>query len=388
MATTADANLSEIYFKAQSAFDTAATGNYETLRYTGDGFFNDTATTESEELRSTRDLADIIRTDVNVGGDLGIEYSYGAHDLLMEYGLMADASWTAASEVVSASILVAVETSDHYELSAGSWANTPSAGDWVYVRGFTTAANNGFHKVVSADTNTITVEAALTNEVEGDSIDIDILGDITNGVALTYLTFEKEWSDLDTVVYDLALNCNVQSMGFDARTGQIITGDVSIMGDTLDSTTSKTRGGEVAAATNAVMNVIDHVKRAYVGGVATNLTGFSWSFNNGLYALPEMGTLGTIGTGKGTFTASGTIEAYLRDTTLISKYLDYTETALALTVRDGGDKGYVFEFPSVRFTDGEQLAGGRNSPVLVRLSWQAHRNATYGYTARFGRWAG
>jgi len=74
--------------------------------------------------------------------------------------------------IESASAVIAVITTDSYELSAGSWDNQPAVGDHIYVTGFTESANNGVKTVTAVTSTKITVSETLVNEVEGDTITI------------------------------------------------------------------------------------------------------------------------------------------------------------------------------------------------------------------------
>jgi len=74
--------------------------------------------------------------------------------------------------IESASAVIAVITTDSYELSAGSWDNQPAVGDHIYVTGFTETANNGVKTVTAVTSTKITVSETLVNEVEGDTITI------------------------------------------------------------------------------------------------------------------------------------------------------------------------------------------------------------------------
>ena len=74
--------------------------------------------------------------------------------------------------IESDSAVIAVTGTDSYELSAGSWDAQPRVGDHIYVTGFTEAANNGAKTVTVVAADKITVSETLTNEVEGDTINI------------------------------------------------------------------------------------------------------------------------------------------------------------------------------------------------------------------------
>ena len=62
------------------------------LRFTNESLNYAAQTVVSEEIRSDRQVSDIIRTGIESGGDVGIELSFGAFDDLFEGMLYND--WT------------------------------------------------------------------------------------------------------------------------------------------------------------------------------------------------------------------------------------------------------------------------------------------------------
>ena len=66
---------------------TPSSGAWETLRFTGESLTLNVDTANSAEIRSDRNVEDIIRTGENVSGDINFEFSHGTFDSLLE-GLM------------------------------------------------------------------------------------------------------------------------------------------------------------------------------------------------------------------------------------------------------------------------------------------------------------
>jgi hypothetical protein len=60
--------------------------------------------------------------------------------------------------------------------------------------------------------------------------------------------------------------------------------------------------------------------------------------------------------------------------TAFQKYLDFTETSMDIIMVDKEGNYYVFEMPSVVFTDGRRVAGGVNTDVIAELDYEAFRN--------------
>lgn len=84
----ADASQNELAYVKETAWgDTPATPTMETLRFTSDSLAQDTQTSESQEVRSDRQIPDVSRTGASVAGDINAELSYGALDDFLESAL-------------------------------------------------------------------------------------------------------------------------------------------------------------------------------------------------------------------------------------------------------------------------------------------------------------
>ena len=86
----------------------------------------------------------------------------------------ATLAWLDKTIVIDDSIGVAVDDTDDSYNSAAAFADNLQAGDLVAVTGFTTAANNGTKRIMSATTSKIKVDDTdLVTEAAGDTINID-----------------------------------------------------------------------------------------------------------------------------------------------------------------------------------------------------------------------
>ncbi len=77
-------------FKKETAFGVIPTGTYQELRLTSESLRQETPTVTSEEIRSDRQIGDIIRTGLSVEGDINIELSSTTFDEFFEVALQAD----------------------------------------------------------------------------------------------------------------------------------------------------------------------------------------------------------------------------------------------------------------------------------------------------------
>ncbi len=185
-----DANQVRTSYAKESTYGTAPTGSYQIVRVTGESIRMDTGTTQSNEIRSDRQIADIVRNSFVGAGDFNIELPYGAHDDLFEYTLYS-AGWSSEDDDLSGANTTSVDGSNVYTIDAGTWSTTPSAGDWVEIRGFSTAANNGYKQVTAATSTTITVAGAATSVESTVDAVIDHLGYVENGLLSRLLRLRK-----------------------------------------------------------------------------------------------------------------------------------------------------------------------------------------------------
>ena len=175
------------------------------FRFTSESLNFQANTAVSDEIRSDRQVADIIRTSVEAGGEVATELSFGAFDDLWEGAFYSD--WTAEldSNTVSpeASGFLVAGSPDGSVISLGS----PSLGgeiallDALTVGAFIeltesiqSPTNNGFTRVTAnSGAGSITVSPALP------SIGVDTFrirqSHLRNGTTLKSFLLEKEFSD-------------------------------------------------------------------------------------------------------------------------------------------------------------------------------------------------
>jgi hypothetical protein len=139
------------------------------------------------------------------------------------------------------------------------------------------------------------------------------------------------------------------------------------------------------------MNAVDNITDILVDGVpvsdqAACFTNVQFEVNNNLRDQPCIGSLALGGIGIGRTNVSGTIEAYFRDRALFEKYLNFNTVAVSFRATLGGNS-YLFDFPAVKFTSGQVVAGGNDQDVLTSLNFEAKRDATSGFMVAINRFA-
>lgn len=182
----------------ETTFNTTPTSpGFKTRRVTSHGLAAAPQTVVSQEIRSDRQVTDLILVGRQAGGSVGGEISFKVMDEDWEEALQS--TWSTALPVITVATLD-TEISDvsltTLTVSAGGAAF--KAGMLAYMSGFTTAANNKIARVASSSATTIVFPAA-TFAVEAAAIPVgaqarvvgfqgasgDLVATITNGNALT-----------------------------------------------------------------------------------------------------------------------------------------------------------------------------------------------------------
>jgi hypothetical protein len=386
--------LSVSYVTVQEALADEAVGDtvsfltaYNELRHTGESLKQDTTTQESNEIRDDRQVADVKRSSVSASGDINFELSYGAFDDFIAAALMSS-GWS--TQVSDTQITFAAVTSGNKFTDSGSGFVTAGfvANQWIEVRGFTTAANNGYFKIVSVIAGEMVVTGGtLVDEVAGDSVTIKMGPQVVNGVASRYFSIEREYSDLSSI-FALFNGMMVNQMVLNVAAEQIITGTFSLMGKTEDSATSSTGTGTPnAAPINDVVNAVDDVLSILENLTDTDANSLSITVNNNLRLRTEIGELGPADIGAGRVSVSGTVQMYFETVAIMDKYLDQTQSSIAFIIEDGAGNVYIIDLPRIMYTSGARVAGGPNTDVIADMAFNAHRHATEDVTVRICRFA-
>lgn len=353
------------------------------LRHTGESLRQETNTVSSSEIRDDRQVSDVIRTNLNAAGDINLEVSYGAYDDFLEAGLMS-AAW---STPVTIGPITTLSTSDvdNSINDSGDGLATIVANQWVKVSGFTTEANNGYFKVVSVASGKIVVSGGtLVTEVAGDSVTIAMGAQVVNGTTGVSYNIEKQFADLSNE-FAILTGMTIDTFSLDIASDQILTGSFGFLGKQEVSAASSSGTGYTAATTDDVMNAVDDVTSILENQASFDTVSMSLQLQNNLRSRLQVGSLGAISIGNGTVDLTGTLQAYFESKTTMDKYRNMTATSLTIAIEDGDGNGYVIDMPRVKFTSGQQVAGGQSQDIIADLGFTAYMHATEEVTIRIAR---
>jgi hypothetical protein len=367
------------------ADDSIASQTVQELLVTSESLGQDSDSVVSNLIRDDRQITNVKRTNASASGDIGIELGYGMYDDLIEAALQSS-GFSGDDTVTGTTISFAAASGGTQVISdSGSGFGDINIGQWVRVSG-AAAANNGIYKVTAAAAGAITVEnPSGTSQTAGDSITVAQGEQIVNGVALRTFAFEKTFTDLTNKLaqyFGMAVN----TFGLTVRDGELITGSFGFLGKKEQSDTSSFASTTTAAPTPDTMSAVDDVFSIVENNTEHDISEFTLNLNNNLRARTKVGSLGPFGLGSGRIDLTGTLVAYLANETLIDKFLNWTNTALAIKLRDTAGNDYVIDLPNVKFTAGRRVAGGQNQDFMAELSWTAIRDAAEDVMIRIARW--
>jgi len=395
-----DSSSVQLFFVAETAWGEIPVASPLVLsefRFTNESLTQNTETAVSEEIRSDRQVADIIRTQVGAGGDAGIELSFGSHDPLFEGALYDDFSTEVNDTADIAISFPSPENNTAIFTNVGGGSPDPFknivAGQFIRLVGsLASPTNDGFYKVLTVDSTaspeSITVSPAppSVETITGAQIRGQF---IRNGTTRKSFQIEKLFSDLSPLEIQRFSGMRVGSMDLNIAPGAIINGSFTFQGKQLIASSTSIGSQTQALSSDDVMSAVDNITDILINGEqitdqAACFTNVQFTVENNLRDQPCIGSLALGGIGIGRTNVSGTIEAYFRNRALFDLYLDFLTTSVSFRATLGGDS-YVFDFPAVKFTSGEVVAGGNDQDVIVSLEFESKRDPASDFMVAINR---
>ena len=381
----ADSSRTQLYYLKEAAWGVTPSAPMTELRFTGESLGYRIANSVSNEVRSDRQVVDLIQTGAQAAGGIEFELSRGACDDLAESALYA--AWTSAVDIDATDISAAASDNSYNAATTDFAAAGVLPGQWVRVSGFATAANNGFARVVSAAARKLVVAGpTLADEASGATVAID--GSILrNGTSETSFTLEKKFGDIGQHIVFRGMVAD--SMNLSIEAGAVLTGGFEFAGKSAAIAQATAGSGQpAAAAAGPVMNAASDVGNVLEGGkplAGTFLQSLSIALSNGVRGIGAVGTLGNADLGAGRCAVTGNVSVYFADAALYDKYLAGAATSLSFRVSDASGAAYAFTLPRVKFTDGSIAAGGADRDVMAEFAYQALRDPATGCTIQIDR---
>lgn len=388
-----DANRVELRYVEESAYGTTpALPTLTAIRMTSEDLRIEPTTTTSQELRSDRQVADLILTNLRAAGTINFEWAYKAQDWMILSALQGSSYSTAATATDNGGTIMLAIASNVITSSGATGYNWVSngftVGRWVRFKGWTTNSGRLYGKISAVTTTTLTLtHVTLANETGPTSCSVTLISEAVNGTTFDSFAIQRKYDDLasEFVMFN---GMSPDALSMNATASGVVTGSVTFLGKTETSATSEpgsTTNADNAGDGNDILNATSNVPRMLVATAAYELRTASWQIQNNLRAREVIGTLGAESIGSGTVTVTGTIEAYYESKTEYDKLIAQTDTSLALVFQDNDGNAMLWEFPRVKYSAGQRVGGGINTDVMMSLQFTAIRDATEEITVRYGR---
>jgi hypothetical protein len=379
----ADSNRTQIAYVQESTWGVTpgSPPTMKELRFTGESLNKNIQTIISDEIRSDRQIIDLIKTSQENAGAINFELSYATYDDFFLSALYASAWSTPLT--TSATTISASSVDNSINRASGSFiTDGVVAGTFIKTAGFATAANNGFARVVSVTALKIVLSGiTLVTESAGATVTLKN-SYIRNGVTEKSLTLEKGFVDIAQYISYTGMVVSKMSLGFNSQNK--VTGSFDLMGKEAVIASSPLNSTLVAANTNEIYNSVDNVSGVFEGGTIVGSPNFVNQFTvdvvNNTRTKYAVGSASPIDLGVGKVDVTGTLKTYFGDAALYTKFINGTRTSLTIRLTDSANNTYIIDMPQVEYSEGDVPIPGNDQDIFATLGYRALRDPSYGFT--------
>ena len=381
MSASADRVL--ISYLEETSFKTIPSSALQDIRYTSESFKQTTGTSMSTEVRGDRQVSDVKRTAIATEGSLSIELSYNTYNDLLSAVIGSAAFDTGGSNTGTFATAIGPDQITGTGVDTGVAVN-----DWIVLDNADATVTNTLFKVTAVATGALTVSPSPAAAVAGSGDEVvRFSSNAVNGVAKRSFLFEKNYQDL-TNVFEAMYGQVPSSLSLTIATESIISGEFGFIGAyAVSGTSSLGTGANTAATETDNMASVDEIAALFEGSDHADFLATEVSINISANPRTRMNLSenqpSSYGLGK--FEITGSIKSHFATADLINKYLNGTETEMAIAVKDDAGNHLVFDFPRIKFTDGSRLGGGQNTDVFAELTFTAYRDISEDITIRIAK---
>lgn len=252
-------------------------------------------------------------------------------------------------------------------------------GQWIKIGGtattdkFSTSANNDWARMTAIAAHAITLDNLpvgwTVDAGTGKTIKVWVSDYIRNGVNPTSLTIERGFLDQAVPTYILNTGMQVDKASLTISSKKVITGSFTFTGMGGGQSTVAVGTSYDAATSNPVMAANANVGRLDSGG--SQLVSPNWgnslviNFANNLRTVEAIDQTSPVAINAGQFQATGTIETYFGDNTMLANFYNGVQTAINTRIQKNG-QAVIFQFPRVTLTGkGNTNATGKNIDIMA-----------------------
>lgn len=362
-----------IGYLVESTLGVIPTSAIQEVRITGETLKSDITKSESNEIRSDRNVDDIYATAEQAVGGTQHLLSYGNTDQQKENAL---ASSFSAPYNYSALTISIDETAGVLTLNDASGGFLPSnllVGS--YFRFQTVGALNPlvvFARVVSVDVNNIvfTTKSTIVDEIAGTAVTIDHNGVMRDGKEKKSLTFEKEFTDVAKFFNSVGMVASTYTL--EIGNGAPVTEVFEYLGlRQRGAVATVGTGSNLPAPTNLVMVAGQHTKNIDINGADLCFSSVNLTVDNSVQGRPQVNDIVACSFAERKRKVSGSFGTYFKDLDFYNLYQSNGSFGITLPVIDALGQGYLFSVPDCKLeNDGDILATASDSDVTPSFDFK------------------
>jgi len=368
-------NLTSIgYIEEVTPGETPVTPAFQLLPTTGGAPMGETETAVSEVIRSDRMVDDLVLVDENINGDIDLELSYEAYQPMITSLLRTEAIIVAVSE----SDIDASDLDNSYNTVAGDFLlDGVIPGIYIKVAGFTSAENNGPHRVVTVTSVKIVVAEVLVTEVLGAPITMDSTTVLNGESNVDSYSFLKRVEGLAATTYFYYRGLQINTFDINVEVGSILTATMGLVGLNEEITEVEIVGSTyVDTPDYKIMNAVSSVSKISAGSlVSANYESLTIAMTNNIEGAKAIGTLGAIDLAAFTFETTGDISLYFEDYTIYETYKTAQSFELDLVFQDSDGHMIGIHMPKCKFETLESPIDGKDSFFMASGTYRGLRDA-------------
>ncbi|NIJ40344.1 hypothetical protein FHS78_000614 [Parvibaculum indicum] len=380
-----DSNDLELAYAPEATWGVSPTGvNYQKVRVNNESLAEQKNRSDPPEIRDDWQSAAETTQDVQANGGLQFGISYRNMDDL--YAGALTGAWTDDLAISDDGISFAASGNTIAADTVGTFTDVV-VGQHIKVAG--TSDNDGFYRVLTkADSQTLTVDADLTDESAGATV--AITGSmLRNAKIFTSYTMQKRLASGLGFAYPGTFWTGGQ---INASRGQFFSGQLNGLSKSEEKAVAALGTGFTAAPANRVMNSVGNFNGfvvneapsvAKVMSLNTSFvrTGANMAFAMGSEAAQGVGSVGKL-------KATGTMQIFFEDYDYYDKYKSEEGLLQSYRVTDVDGNTYVVTVPELVLGSSRVVVGGPNQPVMAEFNWSANPSEAFGCTIQLDRMSG
>lgn len=239
---SSDTSTSQLSYKQESSFGVLpASPAFSKLRFTGESLTHAKSTIQSNEIRSDRQVGDLVKVGASASGGVNFEFSMMEYlDFLvavMGQTTFTDGSFSGDMEIDGQTLIVDATIPDGF----------PASG-YVSITGASNPANNGIKRMLSRSGDTITFEpGSFVADMATQSLSVG-RSYLTNGTAMSSFCFERAIAIDSGTAFQSYSGMTPSGLSLRVASMEAVTGSFTFLGK-VGALSSRTlsRAGETAA---------------------------------------------------------------------------------------------------------------------------------------------